>query len=51
MGHKADNTVEGLRVITWFAISSEVLDIILCLVTIKLIKTIARNQEELVTRG
>jgi len=48
---KPDGTVESLRTLTWVAISSEVLDIILCLVAIKLIRTIARNQEELVTNG
>lgn len=32
-------------------IASPTGDIILCLVTIKLIRTIARNQEELVTNG
>ena len=45
------NTVEALRTFTFVSISAEVLDIILCLVAIKLIKTIARKQEELVTLG
>lgn len=48
---KHGDTVEGLRTFTMVSISSEVLDIILCLVAIKLIKTIARNQEDLVTNG
>lgn len=51
MGYKTGNTVQGLRDFTWFSISSEVLDIVLCLVTMKLVKTIARNQEELVING
>lgn len=50
VGWKDGRTVEGLRNFTWGTISGEVLKIILCLVAIKLITTIARNQEELVTR-